>query len=90
MRISRCGVALAIEGAYPEATRLLFTGYADIRAVIEAINQGMLCYITKPWIRMSFRLNPRGLRAARPDRAAARADRFSLNEPTPSCARRTI
>src|SRR4051812_44688802 len=25
---------------HPEATRLLFTGYADIRAVIDAINQG--------------------------------------------------
>ena len=35
---------------YPEATRLLFTGYADIRAVIEAINQGNVYrYITKPW-----------------------------------------
>src|SRR5438874_6176299 len=39
-----------IKGPYPEATRLLFTGYADIRAVIEAINQGNVYrYITKPW-----------------------------------------
>jgi signal transduction histidine kinase len=34
----------------PEATRLLFTAYADIKAVIDAINQGSIFrYITKPW-----------------------------------------
>jgi signal transduction histidine kinase len=34
----------------PEATRLLFTAYADVRAVIDAINQGSAFrYITKPW-----------------------------------------
>jgi signal transduction histidine kinase len=34
----------------PDATRLLFTGYADIKAVIDAINQGSVFrYITKPW-----------------------------------------
>jgi signal transduction histidine kinase len=39
-----------IKGPHPESTRLLFTGYADIRAVIEAINQGNVYrYITKPW-----------------------------------------
>jgi signal transduction histidine kinase len=37
-------------GEYPEAIRLLFTGYADINAVIDAINQGSVYrYITKPW-----------------------------------------
>jgi len=35
---------------HPDATRLLFTGYADIHAVIDAINQGNVYrYITKPW-----------------------------------------
>jgi len=35
---------------HPDAIRLLFTGYADIRAVIDAINQGNVYrYITKPW-----------------------------------------
>jgi signal transduction histidine kinase len=35
---------------YPDCTRLLFTGYADIRAVVDAINQGNVYrYITKPW-----------------------------------------
>src|SRR5688500_20342453 len=39
-----------LRGEHPDAIRLLFTGYADIRAVIEAINQGnVFRYITKPW-----------------------------------------
>src|SRR5438552_18556035 len=34
----------------PDTVRLLFTGYADIRAVIDAINRGSVYrYITKPW-----------------------------------------
>ncbi len=34
----------------PEITRLLFTAHADIRAVIDAINQGHIFrYIAKPW-----------------------------------------
>jgi len=36
--------------ACPEAVRLVFTGYADIKAVIDAINQGQIFrYLTKPW-----------------------------------------
>lgn len=39
-----------VRGEHPDAIRLLFTGYADIRAVIEAINQGnVFRYLTKPW-----------------------------------------
>lgn len=35
---------------YPATTRILFTGYADIKSVIEAINSGGLFkYVTKPW-----------------------------------------
>jgi DNA-binding NtrC family response regulator len=34
----------------PEAVRIVFTGYADIKAVIDAVNQGQLFrYLTKPW-----------------------------------------
>ncbi len=34
----------------PDATRLLITGYADLKAVIDAINQGQIArYISKPW-----------------------------------------
>ncbi len=39
-----------VRESHPEVTRLLFTGYADIKAVIDAINQGnVFRYITKPW-----------------------------------------
>ena len=35
---------------FPDTVRLLVTGYADIRAVIDAINEGNVYrYITKPW-----------------------------------------
>ncbi|QOV87761.1 hybrid sensor histidine kinase/response regulator [Humisphaera borealis] len=39
-----------VEKNYPEIVRLLFTGYADLRSVVDAINQGHVWrYITKPW-----------------------------------------
>jgi signal transduction histidine kinase len=39
-----------VQTKYPDVVRLLFTGYADVRAVIDAINQGHVWrYITKPW-----------------------------------------
>src|SRR5947207_303586 len=39
-----------VRETHPDAIRLLFTGYADIRAVIDAINRGSVYrYITKPW-----------------------------------------
>jgi len=35
---------------YPHAIRILFTGYADIEAVIAAINQGRVFrFLKKPW-----------------------------------------
>jgi response regulator RpfG family c-di-GMP phosphodiesterase len=35
---------------FPEPIRILLTGYADIEAVINAINKGQIYrYITKPW-----------------------------------------
>jgi DNA-binding NtrC family response regulator len=38
------------QGDCPEAIRLIFTGYADIKAVIDAINHGQIYrYLTKPW-----------------------------------------
>ena len=37
-------------GECPEAIRMIFTGYADIKAVIDAVNQGQIYrYLTKPW-----------------------------------------
>jgi len=39
-----------VKSQYPDAIRIVFTGYADIKAVIECINRGGLYrYITKPW-----------------------------------------
>jgi DNA-binding NtrC family response regulator len=39
-----------VSNEHPEAIRIVFTGYADIKAVIDAINSGGLYrYITKPW-----------------------------------------
>lgn len=35
---------------FPDAVRILLTGYADIEAVIDAINRGQVYrYVTKPW-----------------------------------------
>ena len=39
-----------LKSEHPGAMRLIFTGYADIKTVIDAINQGnVFRYITKPW-----------------------------------------
>jgi DNA-binding NtrC family response regulator len=39
-----------VKSEHPRAVRIVFTGYADTRAVIDAINRGELYrYITKPW-----------------------------------------
>jgi DNA-binding NtrC family response regulator len=39
-----------VANEFPDAIRIVFTGYADIKAVIDAINNGGLYrYITKPW-----------------------------------------
>ncbi len=39
-----------VRAAHPDAVRIIFTGYADSRAVVEAINSGELYrYISKPW-----------------------------------------
>jgi response regulator RpfG family c-di-GMP phosphodiesterase len=46
-----------IRTRYPDITRLLLTGYADLPAVIGAINQGQVFrYITKPWDTEALRL----------------------------------
>jgi len=44
----------------PHAVRLLFTGYAEVKAVIDAINHGnVFRYITKPWDPEEFRATVR-------------------------------
>jgi response regulator RpfG family c-di-GMP phosphodiesterase len=53
-----------IKSQYPEAIRILFTGYADINSVIAAINQGHVYrYLSKPW-------QPEDLEAVMADAAA--------------------
>ena len=38
------------QGERPSAIRVMFTGYSDIKAVIDAINKGhVFRYLTKPW-----------------------------------------
>src|ERR1700742_1995191 len=40
----------SILGEYPDPIRILLTGYADMNAVIDAINKGKIFhYLTKPW-----------------------------------------
>jgi DNA-binding NtrC family response regulator len=37
-------------GECPQAIRIVFTGYADIKSVVDAINEGRVYrYLTKPW-----------------------------------------
>jgi len=40
----------SILGIYPEPIRILLTGYADMNAVIDAVNKGKIFhYLSKPW-----------------------------------------
>jgi DNA-binding NtrC family response regulator len=37
-------------GECPQAIRMIFTGYADLKAVVDAVNRGEIYrYLTKPW-----------------------------------------
>jgi DNA-binding NtrC family response regulator len=39
-----------LKSRYPQAVRMLFTGFADLESVIAAINQGhVFQFIRKPW-----------------------------------------
>ena len=39
-----------VKNRWPATIRIVFTGYADIKSVVEAINTGGIYrYITKPW-----------------------------------------
>ena len=39
-----------VRSTWPDTVRLLLTGYADVAAIIEAINKGEIYrYVTKPW-----------------------------------------
>jgi DNA-binding NtrC family response regulator len=48
----------SIISKYPDPIRILLTGYADINAVIDAINKGQVYrYIQKPWMEDDLRIN---------------------------------
>lgn len=39
-----------VKSEHPDAIRLIFTGYADIQAVVDAVNKGnVFRYVAKPW-----------------------------------------
>jgi DNA-binding NtrC family response regulator len=60
-----------VKSRYPQAVRMLFTGYADLDSVIAAINQGHIFgFLKKPW-------QPEELEAA-VRQAAAEYDRLTL------------
>lgn len=48
---------LAEAAARSQATRVLFTGYSDLNAVVRAVNRGHIyAYVAKPWEPMELRL----------------------------------
>src|SRR3954447_2895933 len=61
-----------VKARYPQAIRMLFTGYADLESIIAAINQGHIFgFLKKPW-------QPEELEAA-VRQAAAEYDRLTAN-----------
>lgn len=48
---------LAEAARHSQATRVLFTGYSDLNAVVRAVNRGHIyAYVAKPWEPMELRL----------------------------------
>lgn len=42
---------------YPDTIRMILTGFSDVKAIIQAINQGRVYrYITKPWTKEEFKI----------------------------------
>jgi response regulator RpfG family c-di-GMP phosphodiesterase len=49
-KVSGVELLKSIRAGHPQAIRMLFTGYADLEAVIAAINQGHIFkFLKKPW-----------------------------------------
>jgi DNA-binding NtrC family response regulator len=69
-RITGVELLAKVKARYPHAVRMLFTGYADLEAIIGAINQGHVYgFLRKPW-------QPEELESA-VRQAAAEYDRIS-------------
>ena len=70
-----------VKSKYPQAVRMLFTGFADLESIIAAINQGHIFqFLKKPW-------QPEELRAA-VRQAAAEYDRLDRGGPRARAAPR--
>lgn len=65
----------AVKAGWPDAVRILLTGYADMASTIDAINRGEIFrYVTKPWVDSDMLLTLRqGL-----ERKALEADKRRL------------
>jgi response regulator RpfG family c-di-GMP phosphodiesterase len=62
-----------VKSKYPQAVRMLFTGFADLESIIAAINQGHIFgFLKKPW-------QPEALQTA-VRQAAAEYDRLTVAE----------
>jgi response regulator RpfG family c-di-GMP phosphodiesterase len=49
-QVSGVEMLASVRQGHPQAVRMLFTGYADLEAVIAAINQGHIYqFLKKPW-----------------------------------------
>jgi DNA-binding NtrC family response regulator len=49
-QISGVELLTSVKARYPQAIRMLFTGYSDLESVIAAINQGhVFQFVRKPW-----------------------------------------
>src|SRR5215472_7804529 len=49
-QISGVELLTKVKSRYPQAIRMLFTGYADLESIIAAINQGHIFqFMKKPW-----------------------------------------
>jgi DNA-binding NtrC family response regulator len=69
-QISGVELLTRVKSRYPQAIRMLFTGFADIESIIAAINQGhVFQFLKKPW-------QPEELEAA-VRQAASEFDRLS-------------
>jgi DNA-binding NtrC family response regulator len=70
-----------VKSKYPQAVRMLFTGYADLESIIAAINQGHIYqFLKKPWQAEDLEDAVRHAAAEYDRLTLAAAERERLNE----------
>src|SRR3954469_9242585 len=70
-----------VKSKYPQAVRMLFTGYADLESIIAAINQGHIYqFLKKPWQAEELEDAVRHAAAEYDRLTLAAAEREKLNE----------